>query len=252
MAPPSTSQVAFGLQYLPASVKLPTYGQGHVLEKLKSDGTRYIRFQWDDYTNITRYRIIPVTSFLELMSASRPGIGLTMAALGIVGTSLVPGFSGTGEYLYTPDLSSLRPCAYAPGHASLMGWFEEKLPTRESAGRQDDLKVPLCPRGLLRDIVKYVYLRFALLVIDNRYFSKGKQLGVEFLVGVETEFILLKSTDPISAVNDAPYSASRGLLAGSVAEKCLEDIADALQYGGIDLLMYHTEAAPGQVWNYDS
>jgi glutamine synthetase len=110
-----------------------------------------------------------------------------------------------------------------------MGWFEEKLPTRESAGRQDDLKVPLCPRGLLRDIV-----------------NKGKQLGVEFLVGVETEFILLKSTDPISAVNDAPYSASRGLLAGSVAEKCLEDIADALQYGGIDLLMYHTEAAPGQ------
>jgi hypothetical protein len=164
MAPPSTSQVAFGLQYLPASVKLPTYGQGHVLEELKGDGTRYIRFQWVDYTNITRYRIIPVTSFLELMSASRPGIGLTMAAFGLVGSSLAPGFSGTGEYLYTPDLSSLRRCAYAPRHVSLMGWFEEKLPTRESAGREDDLKVPLCPRGLLRDTVKYVYLRFAIFI----------------------------------------------------------------------------------------
>jgi glutamine synthetase len=87
--------------------------------------------------------------------------------------------------------------------------------------------------------------------VDNRRLSKGKELGVEFLVGVETEFILLKSTDPISAVNDAPWSASRALLSGSVAEKCLEDIADALQYGGIDLLMYHSEAAPGQVWNYD-
>lgn len=78
--------------------------------------------------------------------------------------------------------------------------------------------------------------------------SKGKELGVEFLVGVETEFILLTSTDPITAVNNAPWSASRGLLSGSVAEKCLEDIADALQRGGIDLLMYHSEAAPGQVW----
>jgi glutamine synthetase len=80
--------------------------------------------------------------------------------------------------------------------------------------------------------------------------SKGKELGVEFLVGVETEFILLKSTDPISAVNDATWSASRGLLSGSVAEKCLEDIADSLLSGGIELLMYHAEAAPGQVWNH--
>jgi glutamine synthetase len=86
------------------------------------------------------------------------------------------------------------------------------------------------------------------LTIDDP--SKGKELGVEFLVGVETEFILLKSTDPILAVNHAPWSASRGLLSGSVAEKCLEDIADILQQGGIDLLMYHAEAAPGQVWIY--
>jgi len=73
---------------------------------------------------------------------------------------------------------------------------------------------------------------------------------VEFLVGVETEFILLKSTDPITPVNDAPWSASRSLLSGSVADKCLEDIANALQRGGIELLMYHSEAAPGQVCNH--
>ena len=48
-------------------------------------------------------------------------------------------------------------------------------------------------------------------------------------------------------MNDAPWSASRALLSGSAAEKCLEDIANALQHGGIELLMYHSEAAPGQV-----
>jgi hypothetical protein len=169
MAPPSTPQVAFGVQYLPGSVKVPTFGQSAVWANLRDSGIRYIRLQWVDYTNTTRYRIIPIAAFRDLMSASRPGIGVTKAAFGLVGASLAPGFSGTGEYLYVPDLSSLRQFGYLSGHASLMGWFEEKLPNREGAGSEDALKVPLCPRGLLRDVVKYVCLRFAILVVDNRW-----------------------------------------------------------------------------------
>jgi hypothetical protein len=163
MAPPSTPQLAFGVQYLPGSTKVPTFGEN----TLYNGGIRYIRLQWVDYTNTTRYRVIPNAAFRDLMSASRPGIGVTKAAFGLVGSSLAPGFSGTGEYLYVPDLSSTRPCGYASGHASVMGWFEEKLPSGESAGSEDALKVPLCPRGLLRDVVKYVCLRYAILVVDN-------------------------------------------------------------------------------------
>ena len=143
--------------------------------KLTGYGIRYIRLQWVDYTNTTRYRIIPVAAFHDLMSASRPGIGVTKAAFGLVGASLAPGFTGTGEYLYVPDLSSARRCGYVSGHASLMGWFEEKLPSAESAGREDALKVPLCPRGLLRDVVKYVCLRIAILVVDNRRFQQRQR-----------------------------------------------------------------------------
>ena len=80
--------------------------------------------------------------------------------------------------------------------------------------------------------------------------SKGHALGVEFLVGFETEFILLKSTNPIEAVNDAPWSASCAVPSGCDETKCLEEIADALQTGEIELLMYHSEAAPGQVREY--
>ncbi|KAI0305256.1 hypothetical protein B0F90DRAFT_1625177 [Multifurca ochricompacta] len=225
---PSKPEVIFGLQYLPASAKVPTLGRGDTLNELAKYGIRYIRLQWVDYTNFTRHRIIPLPAFRELLTASRPGVGITKAALGIVGASTAPGFSGSGEYLYTPDLDSIRVCGYAPGHASLMGWFEEKLPIRDNAG-EDPFKVPLCPRGLLRDVV-----------------NNGKASGVEFLVGVESEFILLKSKYPIEAVNDAPWSASRALLSGSDAAKCLQDIADALQIGGIEVLMYHAEAAPGQ------
>ena len=157
MAPTSTPEVAFGLKYLPASAKLPTLGRGdvlRVLRRLEELGIRYIRFQWVDYTNITRNRIMPLPAFSELLRASRPGVGIAIATFGIVGSSLVPasGFSATGEYLYTPDLSSIRLCGYAPGHASLMGWFEEKLPIQKQVG----LEVPLCSRGLLRGIVKCV------------------------------------------------------------------------------------------------
>ena len=173
MEPPSTPQVAFGVQYLPGSVKIPTFGQGNVMDKLH--GFRYIRLQWVDYTNTTRYRIIPLAAFRDLMSASRPGVGVAKATFGLVGASLAPGFSGTGEYLYIPDLSSTRPCSYASGHVSMMGWFEEKLPSGESAAGVDSLKVPLCPRGLLRDVVKYVYLRFSILVTDSRWSQKRQR-----------------------------------------------------------------------------
>ena len=249
----STSGVALGLRYLPASVKLPILRQEDVFGKLEGRGVRYIRFQWVDYTNVTRYRVIPLTAFRKLLSASRPGITLTKAVFGIIGASVAPGFSSTGEYLYTPDLNSTRICGYAPGHACLMGWFEEKLPIRENAGKEvaPTGKLPLCPRGLLRDIVKCVSLKEIVTPIFTKSdSSKGKVLGVDFLVGFETEFILLKSTHPIEAASNAPWSASRALPSGSVAAKCLEDIADALQNSDIELLMYHAESAPGQVWYY--
>ena len=242
----TTPEVEFGIKYLPASVKLPTVGRHdvpQVLRNLTNHGIRYIRFQWVDYTNITRHRILPLSAFSELLGASRPGVALATAVFGLVGVSTAPGFSGTGEYLYTPDLSSIRLCGYAPGHASLMGWFEEKLPTKKQVGKA----VPLCPRGLLRSIIKCVAHVSAPLTYELFSFSKGHALGAEFLVGFETEFILLKSTSPIEAVNDAPWSASSALPSGSDETKCLEEIADALQTGEIDLLMYHSEGAPGQV-----
>ncbi len=81
-------------------------------------------------------------------------------------------------------------------------------------------------------------------------FSKGHALGVEFLVGFETEFILLKAIHPIEPVNDATWSASCAFSSGSDATKCLEEIADALRTGEIEVLMYHSEAAPGQVRDF--
>ena len=63
------------------------------------------------------------------------------------------GLSPTGEYLYAVDLSSLRISPYAPGHASVLGWFEEKRPNPGLQGRLA-LEVDICPRTILRRIVE--------------------------------------------------------------------------------------------------
>lgn len=70
---------------------------------------------------------------------------------------------------------------------------------------------------------------------------------MEFLVGFETEFILLKSTSPIEAVNNHGYGNSPKLPSGSVEAKVLQEIAKYLQESGVELQTYHAEAAPGQV-----
>ena len=61
--------------------------------------------------------------------------------------------SPTGEYLYAIDLKTLRWCPYAPDHASVLGWFEEKFPN-PTVERHLALEVDLCPRTILRRAVE--------------------------------------------------------------------------------------------------
>jgi hypothetical protein len=70
--------------------------------------------------------------------------------------------------------------------------------------------------------------------------------GIEFLVGFETEFILLKNTNPIEAINDHGWSIAQAFASGTTGAQVLEEIADALALAGVELQQYHSEAAPGQ------
>lgn len=70
--------------------------------------------------------------------------------------------------------------------------------------------------------------------------------SAEFLVGFESEFILLKSTNPVVPSNIHQWSETSGLLIGSLEAKVMYDISEALKASGIPLLMIHAEAAPGQ------
>lgn len=70
--------------------------------------------------------------------------------------------------------------------------------------------------------------------------------SAEFLVGFESEFILLKSTNPVVSMNVHGWSASAGMLNGSIEAEIMEEIADSLQASGITVELFHPEAAPGK------
>jgi len=188
----------------------------------------YIRLQWVDLINNVRCRVIPLPYFLRLLESSRAGVGVAKVALGLVYLMTAPGFAPAGEYLYVPDLSTIRICPYAPSEASVMGWFQEKTPY-PGADNKLTVEVALCPRATLRRVLK-----------------ESSSAGIEFLVGFESEFILLKSTKPVEAASYHSWTATNGFPSGSVVAKTLKEIADGIQASGIELQMYHAEAAPGQ------
>ncbi|KAJ6630997.1 hypothetical protein B0H10DRAFT_702781 [Mycena sp. CBHHK59/15] len=216
-----------GVVYTPTSVQV--HRKNAFVRDLDSGACSYVRIYWVDLVNIRRCRIVPVEYFKTLLKTNRPGVNIAKVCLGLVHLMTAPGFLPIGEYLYAIDIATLKPCPFAPGHMVVLGQFEEKTPVPGTDGNHT-VKVNLCPRTLLRRIAEEV----------------KKSHDTEFLVGFETEFILLKSTDPVEPSNIHDWSASDGLLAGSTESIVLQEIADAVRASGIALEMFHPEAAPGQ------
>ena len=65
-------------------------------------------------------------------------------------------------------------------------------------------------------------------------------------MGFETEFILLKNTNPIEVVNHYGWCEASASASGTIESQVLDEIADALQMAGVELQMYHSEGASGQ------
>lgn len=146
--------MSYGLKPTPATQKALS---GSSLIDLEHEGVRFVRLTWVDLSNTIRYRIIPLAHYLALCNTEKPGISIVRAAPGFVfNTSALPN-GAVGEAIYRPDLESIARLPYAPSHASVMGWFDDKRP-----GRDDLLEKAseLCPRGLLKRVVEYVLSLF--------------------------------------------------------------------------------------------
>jgi len=140
-----------------ATTKEPTtYGVKYSVDKTyvapdlfylkKWHNIKYIRLTWLDLHNVARCRVLSLDYFERLLetASGRPGVSVVGCVLGLVGLKVANGFSASGGYLYVADLSSMRLCTFAPGHAMLFGWFQH---ADVSPGRP--LEYDLCPRTLL-------------------------------------------------------------------------------------------------------
>ena len=116
--------------------------------------TKFIRLTWVDISSVIRCKVMTLKHFRTLVSKSPNGVPTTTlptASLGLVGRTLVDGFSVAGDYLFEVDLSSLRLLPYTPGHAMVFGWLKPI-----SSGPTSQLTDPFCPRTILKNIIEYV------------------------------------------------------------------------------------------------
>lgn len=224
----ASTQTDYGVAYTPASVGSAVGQQTSSVSDTVLDqlDVRYIRLTWVDWTNTIRYHVLTRSYFRKLLRSSRPGITIPNAMFGIVFHHLCKGFTAVGECLLALDENSFRLCPYSPGHATIMGFFQNLVPEPKYG-----LEMLHDPRTQLARVERLA----------------REAAGVSYLAGFEAEFVLLKSTSPPVGINNADYAVSQKLPAGSIEAKVLEEIVDALQDAGIEVEKYHGEAAPGQV-----
>ncbi|KAG8689194.1 hypothetical protein FRC11_003844 [Ceratobasidium sp. 423] len=217
---------------LPSNLDLP-----NSISFIRSQGIKFIRLVWVDYVNMIRYRVIPIdhfacisgskfisgpeTSSSQRMAESGPSVVRVGLSLGIQ-DSMPAGSSVSGDFDLRADFSSMWKAPFAPNHAYMMGRFFEKAHYQGGGGQSK-----ICPRTILHRIVQ----------------RAESELGARFLVGFETEFILLDYNN--NPIRGGAWSTSRKLQCGPAAD-CVNEIAQSIIDSGIKLEMYHAESARGQ------
>ena len=227
MGATTTTTGSYGVVYTASSVTSETKSPQLSPKLLEELGIQWVRVYWLDYANVLRFQFLSRSYFSHLLSNPRPGILLGSANLAAVHLNVLQE-RRLGVWGYAFDASSFRVCPYAPGHATIFGFFENSVPS-PSAGPDP---VPFCPRGLLHRLV-------------NEARTKA---GIEFIVGFETEFTFLRSSSPI-VTQDVPadYCTASTYGIKDVETKALLAVGENLQLAGIGVEKLHSEAGPGQV-----
>lgn len=147
------SEVAYGVKYTPTDTDLAFEAPSWTGLAAWND-TKFIRLTWVDISSVIRCKVLTLKYFRTLVSKSPNGVPTTTlptASLGLVGRTLVNGFSIAGDYLFEVDLSSLRLLPYTPGHAMVFGWLKPI-----NSGPAPQLTDSFCPRTILNSVVGYV------------------------------------------------------------------------------------------------
>lgn len=187
----------------------------------ENPSTRFIRFQWVDYSGVRRLRIVPVSHAKKLLAGNK-GLGITVAIFSLTPQDhFTADLNVVGQWSLTPDWHSLYTCeGHTPGHATLSCFFRE---LEEVGGGE----VAVCPRTALQKAAQR---------------AQDYDLGI--LVGFETEFTLL-DLETFEVQDSAhAYAAAHSYTPKTMSY--LDEVTGCLQRAGIEVQYMHTETSAGQ------
>ncbi|PWI65251.1 hypothetical protein PCL_07301 [Purpureocillium lilacinum] len=189
-------------------------------------GVLFIRFQWQDYSGLLRARMV-TRQHASAVAAGKTSLRVAPLAFScLVDNSALPNTTARGSHLLVADWSSLRARqSLDPLYASVMCSVAEQTPWTPGSNMN------LCPRRALEEVVR----------------KATEALQVNFLVGFEVEFEIMKAT---SDGNFVPYSVGLGNFAVSgLRDPCyvyVEEVVQSLLQAGVKIEAFHTEGRRGQ------
>lgn len=189
-----------------------------VLDRVRDEGVRLVRFLYCDNGNVVRGKAVHAGGLREAIEG---GIGLTVAMLGFTITERIAAGSAlgpVGEVRLVPDLATFTPLPYAPGEARVLCDLR----------RLDGQPWEVDPRAFL--------LRMAERAAEQRIIMRA---------AFEYEFYLLRELDDgtVLPADDSLCFSSDGMdRQGPV----VLDMLDALHHQGLEPRQYYPELGPGQ------
>lgn len=185
----------------------------------------FLRFQWQDFSGVLRTRVVTWKTLMAQITEGGP-LKATGAALCVcITNNIVPSTPLEGQYWMIPDWSTLHPTAN-PGSAQVMCALDHTVPATGPVTRD------VCPRHVLRKVLR----------------RAREDWGLEFLVGFEVEFVVMKANSSTGKMERC--SNGHGCFSASgLRDPCyqyVEQCITQLEAQGVDIQAIHTEGSRGQ------
>ena len=192
-------------------------------------GVKFIHYQFVDLGGVLREMIVVAAEAMVHASENKPhNVGCVPLRM-LPNGNFSPRFVCVGKEYLWPDWSSLRLARFIGNgktHALVMCFVDEGM----AAGNVYTGTIS-CPRSILK-----------------RAMESAKSDGLEFLIGFETEFILLDKTrsdlEPTGITAPTSWCVAAAMQHDGVSE-CIEEIATCILDSGIKLLAFHSEGGVG-------
>lgn len=233
------SAVATKQQQLSISIPYPSEyrrnlnqgSQAAIIRSLHAAGVKFIRFATVDAYNTIRCKTVPLaqlSSQRRTIQASHPlSNPVSIAEICFAGlpssadVPAAPNLSSRNVLTLQPDFSSLRILPYASKTAMVMCTAHDQ--------QSQDLS-PLCTRGLLQRVLH----------------SAKEDLGIEFSVGAELEFLLYRENKD-GGTQPVDMSTFGNATTLNEQEDFISTLYDQLEQQDIPIELIHSESAPGQL-----